>query len=131
MKSSSDLLAERYGRTVRNPKRNRTILIAFAGTIGVIFLGWAAWVTAAGANQVITQDLGFKILSEQQASVKFHVQFPLGSTDTAICAVQVLNQGFTVVGYRELELSASGNYETFVNTTELGVSGHIDKCWLK
>jgi len=56
------------------------------------------------------------------------VESPAGP---AVCAIQVLNTSFAVVGYKELEISQSGEYETLVNTTEPGVTGLVDKCWLK
>ncbi|MEY4639080.1 MAG: hypothetical protein RLY13_78 [Actinomycetota bacterium] len=131
MNTERDLLAQRYGRNKNTTKRNRTLIVVFGSFALAIFLAWAIWVTIAGAARVTTQDLGYQVLSPQQTSVKFNAQLPLGHQSGAVCAVQVLNQGFVVVGYRELQIDTSGVYETFVNTTELGVSGHIDKCWLK
>jgi hypothetical protein len=131
MNTERDLLAQRYGRNKNTVKRNRTLIVVFGSFALAIFLAWAIWVTIAGAAKVTTQDLGYQVLSPQQTSVKFNAQLPLGHQSGAVCAVQVLNQGFVVVGYRELQIDTNGVYETFVNTTELGVSGHIDKCWLK
>jgi hypothetical protein len=56
------------------------------------------------------------------------VESPAGA---AVCAVQVLNQAFSVVGYREVEIPSSGEYKTRLNTTSLGVTGLVDECWLK
>lgn len=127
MSSVSDLMAERYGKRP-NPKPRRGRIITLATALILLFLGWAIWVSVDGANQVKSQDLGYEILGPNQASVRFAVQTPAGP---AICSVQVLNQGFTVVGYREVPIAASGEFETLVNTTELGVSGLVDKCWRK
>ena len=127
MSSVSDLMAERYGKPA-GKKRNRKPIIALAAALIATFLVWAIWVSIDNANQIKTQDLGYEILSENQASVRFGVQSPSGP---AVCAIQVLNQGFAVVGYKEVSVAVSGEYETFVNTTQLGVSGLVDKCWLK
>ena len=127
MSSVSDLMAERYGKKPAG-KVSRTRIIALASSLLALFLGWAIWVSIDGANQVKSQDLGYEILNAQQASVRFSVQSPAGP---AICAVQVLNQGFGVVGYKEVPIEASGEYEVLVNTTQLGVSGLVDRCWLK
>jgi hypothetical protein len=127
MSSVSDLMAERYGKPA-GKKGNRKPIIALAASLIAAFLGWAIWVSIDNANQIKTQDLGYEILSENQASVRFSVQSPSGP---AVCAIQVLNQGFAVVGYKEVPVASSGEYETFVNTTQLGVSGLVDKCWLK
>jgi hypothetical protein len=128
MKSESDLLASRYGKTAPDAKKTRQRIIAVAAILISIFLGWAIWVSVSGASEIKHQVLGYEVLSEGQTSVTFSVQSPAGA---AKCAIQVLNQGFAVVGYKEVAVPASGQYETFVNTTELGVTGLVDKCWLK
>lgn len=99
-----------------------------ATSLVLVFLGWAIWVTVSNATNVKSQVLGYEVLSPSQTSVKFSVQSPAGA---AKCAIQVLNQAYAVVGYKELEVAATGEFETFVNTTELGVTGLVDKCWLK
>lgn len=128
MSSETDLLAARYGKTATNSKRTRQRIIALTSVLLAAFLGWAIWVTVSGVNEIKHSVLGYQVLSEGQTSVKFSVQSPAGA---AKCAIQVLNQGFAVVGYKEVEVPESGQYETFVNTTELGVTGLVDKCWLK
>jgi hypothetical protein len=121
-------LAERYGKTATSAGATRNRIIALAVALVAIFLGWAIWVTVSGASDVKSQVLGYEVLSPEQTSVKFSVQSPAGA---AKCAIQVLNQGFAVVGYKEVEVASPGVFETFVNTTELGVTGLVDKCWLK
>lgn len=128
MISETDLLADRYGRKTNAKQVNRRLVIGLAAVLIAIFVGWATWVTVDGANQVKSQDLAYEVLGTEQTSVRFSVSSPAG---TAVCAVQVLNQSFAVVGYRELEISQSGEYEVLVNTTEPGVTGLVDKCWLK
>lgn len=128
MKSESELLASRYGKSALGVRGNRRGVILLASSLIVVFLVWAIWVTVSNANNVKSQVLGYEVLSPGQTSVKFSVQSPAGA---AKCAIQVLNQGYAVVGYKELEVGTSGEFETLVNTTELGVTGLVDKCWLK
>ena len=128
MISDTDLLANRYGRRSNAKTVNRRVVIGLAAVLLVVFVGWATWVTVDGANQVKSEDLAYVVLSPEQTSVRFSVSSPAGP---AVCAIQVLNQSFAVVGYRELQISQSGEYETLVNTTEPGVTGLVDKCWLK
>lgn len=127
MSSVSDLMAERYGKN-SGKKPNRRVVITLASALLAAFLGWAIWVTVENADQIKTQDRGYEILSAEQALVRFSVQSPSGP---AICAIQVLNQGYAVVGYKEVPVPTSGEFEALVNTTQLGVSGLVDKCWLK
>ena len=128
MISETDLLADRYGRKTNAKEVNRRLLIGLAAVLIAIFVGWATWVTVDGANQIKSQDLAYEVIGPEQTSVRFSVSSPAGP---AVCAIQVLNQSFAVVGYRELEISQSGEYEVLVNTTEPGVTGLVDKCWLK
>jgi hypothetical protein len=128
MISDTDLLANRYGRRSNAKTVNRRVVIGLAAVLIVVFVAWATWVTVDGANQVKSQDLAYEVLGPEQTSVRFSVSSPAGP---AVCAIQVLNQSFAVVGYRELQISQSGEYETLVNTTEPGVTGLVDKCWLK
>ena len=128
MSSESQLMATRYGKTNPDAKQTRRRLIGVAGALLALFLGWAIWVTLGGIDEIKHQVLGYEVLSAGQTSVKFSVQSPAGPAE---CAIQVLNQGFAVVGYKQVSVPQSGEFETFVNTTELGVTGLVDKCWLK
>jgi hypothetical protein len=128
MTSESDLLASRYGITASSKRATRKRIIALASLLVVLFLGWAIWVTVSGSDAIRHQDLAYEVIDESQTSVKFSVQSLSGP---AKCAIQVLNQGYAVVGYKVVEVASSGQFETLVNTTELGVTGLVDKCWLK
>ena len=133
MTSQSDLISTRYGASKKRSGRERLFWRTVAATLLAIFLIWAAAVTIEGANKITSQDLAYVILSPNQATVKFEVTKP-ANTDV-VCAVQVLNSGFAVVGYREVPIAASPEkvviLETLVNTSELGVTGLVDKCWRK
>jgi hypothetical protein len=124
----TDLMAQRYGRSANPKKVNRRLVIGLAAPLLAVFFIWAIFVSIDGAKQVKFQDLAYNIIGPEQTSVRFSVSSPAGP---AVCAIQVLNQSFTVVGYRELDIGQSGEYEALVNTTELGVTGLVDKCWLK
>jgi hypothetical protein len=128
MNSESELLASRYGKSATAAGVNRRRVIVLAAALIVLFLSWAIWVTVSGTSNVKSQVLGYEVLSPAQTSVKFSAQSPAGA---AKCAIQVLNQAYAVVGYKEVEVAVSGEFETLVNTTELGVTGLVDKCWLK
>jgi hypothetical protein len=127
MSSVSEVMLERYGKK-KDRRVSKKWVIGLASVLLVSFIAWAIWVIADGADQIRSQDLGYEILSETEATVTFSVESPAGA---AVCGVQVLNQAFAVVGYREVEIPASGEYETRLNTTSLGVTGLVDECWLK
>jgi hypothetical protein len=128
MISEKELLASRYGKSANSKQVNRRVVISLAVTLLASFFAWAIWVSIDGAKQVKFQDLAYEVLGPEQTSVRFSVSSPAGP---AVCAIQVLNQSFMVVGYREVDIGQSGEFETLVNTTETGVTGLVDKCWLK
>lgn len=133
MTSQSDLISARYGATKKRSGRQRLIWGSVAASLLLIFMVWAVSVTIENANKITSQDLAYVILSPNQASVKFQITKP-ANTDV-VCAVQVLNSGFAVVGYKEVQIPASPEkvvtLETLVNTSELGVTGLVDTCWRK
>ena len=133
MTSQSDLISERYGRSKKRSGRERLLWGALASALLLTFFVWAVSVTIEGANKVTSQDLAYVILGPNQAQVKFQVTKP--QDVDVVCAVKVLNNGFAIVGYREIEIAASPEkivtLETLVNTSELGVTGLVDSCWRK
>lgn len=128
MSSESELMAARYGKKPTDAGTTRRRIILLASGLIAAFLIWAIWVAVSGASAVKSQTLAYEVIDPTQTMVKFSVQSPAGA---AKCAIQVLNQGYAIVGYKEVDLATSGEYEIFVNTTELGVTGLVDKCWLK
>lgn len=107
------------------------IIIAISSLLG--FLIWAVAFTINDANNPKTQDLGYQIKDETSATVTFEVDRPVG-VDLE-CDVQVLNQSFSVVGFKTLQVPEENVRKTVitvaVNTTEMGVTGLVDSCRVK
>jgi len=129
-------MAQRYGRSPNDQQRNRRNITIAAIALGIIFLAFAIYSNFLSGPNIQAKTTGYEITSAQQAVVRYQVT---PQNQDIVCALKVLNQSFAVVGYREVTIpavkSASGsqfqNYETKVNTTELGVSGLLDKCFTK
>ncbi len=132
MNSQADLMSGRYGKKPGDSLRQRKIVIVLASTLVSLFVIWAVSTTMSNANQIVAKSTGYEVLNSGQTKVNFNVKLP-NNTDEATCAVQALSESYSVVGYVEVEILAagSGNYETIVKTTELAVTGQVDKCWLK
>jgi hypothetical protein len=126
-------LDDRYGRTPGRTRRTRTIAIAAAAAIVVVFGAWVIW---AGPGQTShgldTEDVGYEILSAHKAVV--HSQVSVDPGTKAECAVQVLDKSYTIVGWKTVSLPAaterSRSISTEVNTTTRGVTGLIHTCWV-
>jgi hypothetical protein len=131
--SVSTNLDARYGRSPTGKKRDRRILWAAAGVFSVILVAWVVWAGLDGATPMIeARDTRHSILDKHSVSVSFEVSMPAGSR--ASCAVEALNESFTIVGWKVIDVPASELYtrsftET-VHTTELSNTGLIYRCWL-
>jgi hypothetical protein len=126
-------LDARYGRGPRRRKRDRLLLWIGAAVFVVVFGAWVIWAGLDGTKpQIGTQDIGYTINDEHSISVRFQVSVPVGTATS--CAVQALNESFTVVGWKILDLPPSTDYTRsfteLVRTSELSNTGLIYRCWL-
>jgi hypothetical protein len=126
-------LDERYGRTPALSRRRRTIAIVVAGAFALVFGAWLLWAGLLGDGAAIEfRDVGHEIVDDSLVTVSWQVTVepntPVG------CAVEALNESFSVVGWKVLDIPASAERtRTFteeVRTSELAVSGLIYRCWL-
>jgi hypothetical protein len=131
--AESSTLDERYGRTPGKRLRDRRVLWIVAGAFAVILTAWVVWAGLDGAGPAIeARDTRHQIIDENSISVTFEVSLPTGNP--ASCAVQALNETFTVVGWKVIDLPPSTDYTRsfteVLHTTELSNTGLIYRCWL-
>lgn len=130
---TNDYLGNRYGRTKVRARNQRRIWIIVAAALILTFFGWSIFVNFASPASLTAKVQSFEVISPIQAKVTIQVANPVERD--GVCAVQLLNKGFTVVGYREQPVSGSLGkapaIEVPVNTMNVGVSASIDRCWFK
>ena len=129
----SSNLDERYGRTPGSRLRDRRVLWVVAGTFALVLTAWVVWAGLDGAGPAIeARDTRHQIIDDNSISVTFEVSLPTGTP--ASCAVQALNESFTVVGWKVIDLPPSESYTRslteIVHTTELSNTGLIYRCWV-
>lgn len=129
----SSNLDKRYGRTPGSRLRDRRVLWIVAGAFAVILTAWVVWAGLDGAGPSIeARDTRHSIIDENSISVTFEVSLPTGTPSS--CAVQALNESFTVVGWKVIDLPPSDQYTRsfteVLHTTELSNTGLIYRCWL-
>jgi len=126
-----DLMASRYGK---KPVRNSRLKISIAAAaLLAVFLAWAAWVTIFAPPTVKASVAGYEVVDSSHTTIRFDVVKPAGKD--AVCAARVLDKAYSVVGYREILIDAGAAdnkvFSVSVNTTQEGVTGLVDNCWLK
>lgn len=126
-------LDARYGRPAGGRRRDRRLLWVVAGGFALVLVAWVVWAGLDGsAPQIEARDTRHSIIDEHSVSVTFEVSMPAGRT--ASCAVEALNENFTIVGWKVVDLPPSDRYTRSVTesirTTELSNTGLIYRCWL-
>lgn len=128
--TNETLMLERYGKSSKSNRRPVTIL---AVALLVVFFVWAIWVSFLSPAKATPKVLGYEVVNAQLTKVRFSVDKLTG--ESVVCAAEVMNSSFAVVGYRQVTINqdaaASEVFEASVNTTQLGVTGLVEKCWLK
>ncbi|TBN57399.1 DUF4307 domain-containing protein [Glaciihabitans arcticus] len=126
-------LDARYGRTRSSASRTRVISWSAAAAFVVVFVAWLVWGGLLGAPaQLEVRDTGHTVVDGALVDVSFALTVEPNSPVS--CAVQALNDGFSVVGWKIIQLPPSEQrtraLETSVRTSELASTGLIYRCWL-
>jgi len=130
----SDVIAARYGRTRANRTRDRLLLIAASAFAAIVLVAWVVWAGLDGQKpQIEVTDTGHHLINDERAvEVSWNLSVPPGN-DTA-CIVQALNEDFTVVGWKVIEVPASTlHIRSFTETVRVAQeanTGLIYRCWL-
>ena len=133
MTETQTRLDERYGRTARSSRNNRTIgivtAVGFAAVLGAWL--WWGWVLET-PSQLQYRDVGHTIVDETEVSVTYAVTTAPGTEVT--CAVQALSASYGIVGWQILDIPASERwtrvFDTTLRTSEPAVTGLLYECWL-
>ncbi len=126
-------LDARYGRSASRRKRDRILLWSGAALFAVVLIAWVVWAGLDGSKPLIeTEDIGYSVVDDHNVTVTFQVSVPVGTATS--CAVEALNESFTVVGWKVIDLPPSDEYtRSFtedLRTSELATTGLIYRCWL-
>ena len=138
MQQLPEQIAQRYGKSPQQEGQRRRAIVITAGLITALFIAWAIWAALTTKNDPLVKTTSFKVIDDTSTSVSFVVTKPANST--VICAVQALKVDFGIVAHKEVTIPASGSqdstiidvpYEATLRTTELAVSGLVDRCWFE
>ncbi|TFD68797.1 DUF4307 domain-containing protein [Cryobacterium ruanii] len=129
----SAVIQSRYGRTPARRVQDRRILWGLGGIFVLVLGAWVLWTGLDGAStQIEARNIGHTIIDAHTVSVTFEVALPVNRT--ASCAVQALNESYSVVGWKIVDLPPSTLYNRsfteILRTTDLSNTGLIYECWL-
>jgi hypothetical protein len=130
---SNEYLANRYGKSPAKTRNQRVLWASVGAGLLVIFFVWSFAVNFSAPARISATIQSFSVINKTQTHVTINVANP--SQKNGYCAINVLDAGFGVVGYKTLavagSLGESPRIETGVNTINVGVSATIDRCWFK
>ncbi|WP_231384285.1 DUF4307 domain-containing protein [Cellulomonas sp. URHD0024] len=119
----------RYGPSpTASTHRRRRIGLVAAGAVGLCV---AVWLALNVASQPVSwKDVGFHVQGPQAIDVTFEVTKP--REDTVVCKVRALSEAYAEVGVRMVTVGPADEgtqrVTATVQTTELAVSGTVDRC---
>ncbi|GAA4288735.1 DUF4307 domain-containing protein [Georgenia daeguensis] len=121
------VMAARYG----GAGSGRRGLVA-GGVVAALLVAGGLAVQASNLWQptVIAENVGFTVNDPSSTTVRFNLRVEAGTTVS--CTVVALNESFTQVGFREVELGPFDQrttpHEIDVTTTELATTGSVEGC---
>lgn len=127
-------LAARYGRTPRNRRRDRWLLIIGGVAAAIVLIAWVVWAGLDGQRPSLqVAGTAHQLVNDERAvEVSWNLSVPAGNATA--CVVQAMNDEFTVVGWKIVEIPASDRYtRSFterVRVAQPANTGLVDHCWL-
>jgi len=138
VQSLPEQIAQRYGRSPQQEAQRRRSVIIAASLITALFVVWAIWANLTAKNEPTFKTSSFEIIDSSNVTVSLVLSKPANST--AICAVQALKEDYGVVAYKEVKIPATSPEDGSISdvpltvslrTTELAVTGLVDRCWFE
>lgn len=129
---TADELDERYGRRTQS-KRNRVIFVSAVIALAAVLVAWVAWGGLDSPDaEISATGTGYVLMGDTAVDVRYQLSVAPG-TDVK-CAVEALNEEFSIVGWKIIDVPPSPErirkLSSTVRTTELAVTGLIYRCWL-
>ena len=133
MTETQNRLDERYGRTARSAKTNRTLGVLAGIGFAVVLGAWLWWGGVLETpSQLPYRDVAHTIVGDTEVSVTYEITAAPGTEVS--CAVHALNASYGIVGWRIVDIPAGERwtrvFDTTLRTSEPAVTGLLYECWL-
>ena len=130
---TNEYLSKRYGKTAAKARKQRVFWTSVGTMLVVAFFIWSISINFASPAKISGAMQNFTVVDALQTKVTVKISNP--TAQDGRCSINVLNKGFSVVGYKELAVAGSlgkaPSIDALINTTSLGVSATVDRCWFK
>ncbi|PRY64990.1 uncharacterized protein DUF4307 [Glaciihabitans tibetensis] len=129
---SSEINA-RYGRTPANRRRVRLWAWLTAAIFVVVLGAWLLWAgLLENTDALEAQNVAHTVVDDREVEVTWQLNAEPGTSTS--CALQALNESFSIVGWKIVEIPPSElrtrSLTESVLTSEQSVTGLIYRCWL-
>ncbi|MWB98339.1 DUF4307 domain-containing protein [Agromyces seonyuensis] len=129
-------VGDRYGRKPGVRRKERGWLIGGAVFLVVVLAAWLGWAGLGGSDDgpaLEAKDLSHTLLPDERAvEVTWSLSVPAGTATE--CAVQALDEDFTVVGWKVVPIPAGDRdiraFTETVRTARTAVTGVVAGCWV-
>jgi hypothetical protein len=126
----AEALDARYGR--RGIRRGPWVAVIAAVSLAVVTLAWFIWAQPVSQSTLEWSDLTHSIDSPEQVTTTWRLVVEPGTEVS--CAINALNADYAIVGWRIIEVPASGeavrDLTESMRTTERAGNGFVYGCWL-
>ena len=125
-------LDQRYGRSRTSRRGAVWFGVAVAIVFVAVFTAWVVWAGLDGTGpSVDAEDTAHSIIDAHNVSVTFEVTMDPGQT--ASCAVQALDEDFSIVGWKVVDIPAGTAYTRsftqVLRTSSQSNTGLVKGCW--
>ncbi len=130
---TNERLSNRYGKSKAKARNQRIFWTSIAGFLAASFFVWSIFINFGSPANLSGTIQNFDVVSPQQTKITLNIANT--AEKNGVCAIKILNATFFVVGYKEIAIPGNvGKAATLnesINTTNIGVSASVDRCWLK
>ena len=127
----TNTLDRRYGTVRQKKPLPRWFWYAVAAGACIIGIAFVAWVQIDDSDRPTARDVGYNLISDDEASVTFELS--KRPDDTAVCALKALNSARAPVGWKEVTIGPASEsvsvQEVTLRTLSEATTVTVESCW--